>query len=546
MDCPDERVAIACGALSCVACRWATIAGNDKVPISDYNVLQYAVTAYFKTLLKNYTTQALGAHVLWTIRYLAATVGWDWGVLRRHFTATLHKKDITVAQCLQAVTDAGYHAPVYMVDTVRQLLQRWDVIAGAAAVHVEHRSSSAALHLRSWCLRLLTAAEARHPGGINVTIKKKRGDSLVEEVIVVHPKLFKLTPLCQRAAPFVTLDNLWAARVLGLQRQSLAPHGADDPVEWEWEGEPIPIPDPRTLVPFRPLELLFGQDKVVKRWLRHNQTTVPFPATIRTDGVQLHVPVVVRRVVPADVAAQSRPCKSKDPLALAAQLGRGDGHGDFAEVAVATLPGPGPFQAALDRIHDGLVVGVDPGLISPVAASNGVQVPSAQMYGGRKDPPRRTFDPGGGGGGGAGAGAGAGGGVGPRDFTRSGHSRRSRNNCVPRAVTTAEAALSAHPPGATLDHFVDYLTVYFQHEESQLKWYGSRTQRSVRFVRAGRTRAIYASIINRIAPDPRTIIVFGSYSGRGCMRARGDTHVTCLYRLSRSPIGYGSPIGSPL
>lgn len=54
-----------------------------------------------------------------------------------------------------------------------------------------------------------------------------------------------------------------------------------------------------------------------------------------------------------------------------------------------------------------------------------------------------------------------------------------------------------------------------------MKWYGSRTQRSVRFVRAGRTRAIYASIINRIAPDPRTIIVFGSYSGRGCMR--GDT-----------------------
>ncbi len=58
--------------------------------------------------------------------------------------------------------------------------------------------------------------------------------------------------------------------------------------------------------------------------------------------------------------------------------------------------------------------------------------------------------------------------------------------------------------------------------ESHQRWYGSRTQRIARFVTAGRTRAIFARVINGVAPDPRTVVVFGgSYSGRGCMR--GDT-----------------------
>ena len=64
--------------------RWKAIANGlpvnqrpSNVPITEGNVLKYAARAYFKTLLKNYTTQALGAHVLWTIRYLATAAGWD-------------------------------------------------------------------------------------------------------------------------------------------------------------------------------------------------------------------------------------------------------------------------------------------------------------------------------------------------------------------------------------------------------------------------------------------------------------------------------------
>ena len=504
--------------------RWKAIANGlpvnqrpSNVPITEGNVLKYAARAYFKTLLKNYTTQALGAHVLWTIRYLATAAGWDWGPLRHHFTSTLRKKDTTVAQCLQAFVDAGCDHPVRMVATVRELLERWDAVAGSAAQYHEHTTSSAALHLRCWCLSLLKFVQAQHPGGIQITVTKSRGGTEVREQIVVHPKLFKLTPICNRSAPFITLDNLWARKVLGLKGSTVGvpAHGPCDPDEMEFEdGGMVEIPV-ATLKPFMPLNFIFGQASVVKRWFKKG---VPFPATVRTDGVQLHVPIELERVVPEDVAdalaASQRECKSKSPHALAQQLGRNDGHGEFAEVAVASLPGPRPHPGAAARPS----VGVDPGLISIAAASNGVEVPSSQFYHGRLQRPRRTFDPGGA--------------RDPEDISRTGHSRRSRNNCTPRAVVDGETALSNTPPGVTLTDFVDHLAVYFQHEESQRRWYGSRTQRSARFVRAGRTRAIFASIINRIAPDPRTVIVFGSYSGRGCMRGdtRGPSPIKALRR----------------
>ena len=509
---------------SCLVHRWKAIANGlpvnqrpSNVPITEGNVLKYAARAYFKTLLKNYTTQALGAHVLWTIRYLATAAGWDWGPLRHHLTSTLRKKDTTVAQCLQALVDVGCDHPVRMVATVRELLERWDAVAGSAAQYHEHTTSSAALHLRCWCLSLLKFVQAQHPGGIQITVTKSRGGTEVREQIVVHPKLFKLTPICNRSAPFITLDNLWARKVLGLKGSTVGvpAHGPCDPDEMEFEdGGMVEIPV-ATLKPFMPLNFIFGQASVVKRWFKKG---VPFPATVRTDGVQLHVPIELERVVPEDVAdalaASQRECKSKSPHALAQQLGRNDGHGEFAEVAVASLPGPRPHPGAAARPS----VGVDPGLISIAAASNGVEVPSSQFYHGRLQRPRRTFDPGGA--------------RDPEDISRTGHSRRSRNNCTPRAVVDGETALSNTPPGVTLTDFVDHLAVYFQHEESQRRWYGSRTQRSARFVRAGRTRAIFASIINRIAPDPRTVIVFGSYSGRGCMRGdtRGPSPIKALRR----------------
>ena len=524
--------------------RWNALQdAPDKVSITHGNVVQYASNAYLTTLLKNYTTQGLGSHVLWTIRYLVTAAGGDWGRMRQEVASTLCNKDTTVVYCLRAGGAVALALPLWLRPTVQALLERWNAVAGPAAKYTANSSPSASLHLRWWCLRLLKHAQAPFPQGIPVTITKNKGGKKVQEVIVVHPKYFKLTPICKRAAPFITLDNLWVQRVLGLS--TLSAHGPNDSVEFD-DGEVHDITAtlnaiamasgkkkgrPKThehledrLHPFRPLELIFGQASTVKRWFKGPRgTTLPFPSTVRTDGVQLHVPIEVLRTVPADVAASlkdGRERKSKDPLALAAQLRRPDGKGEFAEVAAATLLRPN--QDALVRPH----VGVDPGYILAVAASHGYTITRKDFYHGRMEPRRRTFAPNGGGGGGGGGGDGGAGNVPPpahrRDFTTSGHSRRSRNNCAPQAVVDGETALSNHPPGVTLTDFDGYLAVYFQHVESHQRWYGSRTQRSARFVRAGRTRAIFARVINGVAPDPLTVVVFGgSYSGRGCMR--GDT-----------------------
>ena len=292
--------------------RWNAVPNPpDKVSVSHTNVLRYASNAYFTTLLKNYTTQALGAHVLWTIRYLTTAAGGNWGQVRQDFAATLCKKDKNVAQCLQATAGALPHGG-WLVDTVHELLQRWNAVAGPTAKYTKDTSPSAALHLRWWCLRLLRHTQGAFPEGIPVVITKKRGREVLEVDIVVHPKYFKLTPICKRAAPFITLDNLWAQRVLGLS--TLAAHGPEDPGTMEFDdGETfdihaslgaIDVPEapgkkkgrPKThehledrLDSFRPLGLIFGQASVVKRWLKDpHGGALPFPSTLRTDGVQLH------------------------------------------------------------------------------------------------------------------------------------------------------------------------------------------------------------------------------------------------------------------
>ena len=82
--------------------RWrATHAGaSDKVSFFHNQQMRYAANAYHDTLLKNFTTRALGSHVLWTVRYLVTCAGWDWSTLRRHFNATLSKKEVGVTACM--------------------------------------------------------------------------------------------------------------------------------------------------------------------------------------------------------------------------------------------------------------------------------------------------------------------------------------------------------------------------------------------------------------------------------------------------------------
>jgi hypothetical protein len=135
------------------------------VSITQYNVLAYASNAYLTTLLKNYyTTQGLGSHVLWTIRYLVTAAGGDWGRMRQEVAANLGNKDTTtVVHCLRADGAVAAALPVWLLPTVQALLERWNAVAGPAASHTANISPSASLHLRWWCLRLLKHAQAPFP-----------------------------------------------------------------------------------------------------------------------------------------------------------------------------------------------------------------------------------------------------------------------------------------------------------------------------------------------------------------------------------------------
>ena len=70
----------------------------------------------------------------------------------------------------------------------------------------------------------------------------------------MHPKLCKLTPICKRAAPFITLDNMWAQKALGLGTLEAHPADYDDEMVFEEGGASFDIrasieatPAPRTL-----------------------------------------------------------------------------------------------------------------------------------------------------------------------------------------------------------------------------------------------------------------------------------------------------------
>jgi hypothetical protein len=105
------------------------------VSITHGNVVQYASNAYLTTLLKNYTTQGLGSHVLWTIRYLVTAAGGDWGRMRQEVAATLCNKDTTVVHCLRAGGAVARALPRagWLQPTVQALLERWNAVAGPAA-----------------------------------------------------------------------------------------------------------------------------------------------------------------------------------------------------------------------------------------------------------------------------------------------------------------------------------------------------------------------------------------------------------------------------
>ena len=95
-----------------------------------------------------------------------------------------------------------------------------------------------------------------------------------------------------------------------------------------------------------------------------------------------------------------------------------------------------------------------------------------------------------------------------------------RRRLVPVEIGDRQRALGAArglaaAAGADVAAFLQYLTVFSLHAQALTDFLGSRSQRSHRFVKAGRERRQMATIVRRIAPDPKQVVAWGTgYCGQ--------------------------------
>ncbi len=412
------------------------------------NSLTYASNAYFNTLLSNYTKIALSAHVFWTLRHLFPD-------RRKDLKAVLIGRHVK----LDAL-ETGLPTPAPELIIECHTIQDADFSEATA---------SRAIELRWTCLGLMDKAGPR-----KVTLKNG-------EVKDFHPKRFPLVPQCRRAARFITLDRQWANKTLGLQERSTAK--AD------------------------PLFECFSGNEAVQGWCASR--FAEFPSTVKTDGVQLHVPFEERVLVEEHSDLQD--VRHRDPDQLATQLASAHPHGLFHIEAAVGMTADHP---SFDNC-----VSVDPGAKNLVCTDTGMKITRQQFYGKRR--PAKRAPPA------------------PSCETRAAmtaamkaamksedkeivHSRAVRQNRLPETIRGQQELLkSSGLASGGQDHgaSVRNLTAWLKCAEDLRTFYGSRSQRGVRLMQASRKRSNMAGVVNKIAPDPTTVVLFGAnFFGRGCVK----------------------------
>lgn len=103
--------------------------------------------------------------------------------------------------------------------------------------------------------------------------------------------------------------------------------------------------------------------------------------------------------------------------------------------------------------------------------------------------------------------------------------RRTRRGHVPSTVSDCQDARSHASPlrGGVVTHVVS-LMVFFATVGAITQFYGSRTWRSMRFIAFRRRQSLYDTLVNKYAPDKRTIIAFGAnFYGRRCATGESGT-----------------------
>ncbi len=418
------------------------------VRLQSYNSLTYESNAYFDTLLSNYTKIALPAHVFWTLRHLFPD-------RRKDLKAVLIGRHVKLA-------DLASGLPAFAVGLICECHTIQDADFSEA-------TASRAIELRWTCLGLMDKA-----GPQKVTLKNG-------EVKDFHPKRFSLVPQCRRAARFITLDRKWANKALGLQERSTAK--AD------------------------PLFECFSGNEAVQGW--RASRFAEFPSTVKTDGVQLHVPFEERVLVEEHSDLQDV-CR-RDPAQLATQFESPHPHGLFHIEAAVGMTADHP---SFDNC-----VSVDPGAKNLVCTDTGMKITRQQFYGKRRPakraPPAPSCE--------ARAAMTAAMMATPKDEDKAiVHSRAVRQNRLPETIRGQQELLkSSGLASGGQDHgaFVRNLTAWLKCAEDLRTFYGSRSQRGVRLVQASRKRSNMSGVVNKIAPDPTTVVLFGAnFFGRGCVK----------------------------
>lgn len=437
---------------------WQALYDRDEygVILLAQNTLTAECNAYYRTLLKNYTRISLSAHTLWALRYRFP-----------EFAHTL-KKIITGRARVgtAALPQAEYDAlPLYARNRITECFDIVDAKFG-------NETLSRAATFRWRLLDLIDRVERHTIATGRPQMRQGKHGQMVE----VLPKRFLLVPQASRAARFLTFDKQCARRMLGLPALP-AP------------GEPAVFAEP--------LQLLFSSTRISKwnRQMRIGNGGDPFPATVKTDGVQLHIPYTKTGPAPIGVGKKAD-LRQADGTELRRQLASHHPHGLFTMDAAVGCPIPAHVQA----------VGVDPGIRNLIATSTGVKVTRADYYGSRK--PRTLFDPG------------------PLRVDEiqygngKGHSRRTRCNRLPRPIHNLQDQLSQHAirsAGRNNDTFVANLEIWLESTKALQTYYGSKEQRGRRLHRSMCGRRTLDKVVDLVAPDPRTVVVFGAnFYGRCC------------------------------
>jgi hypothetical protein len=87
-------------------------------------------------------------------------------------------------------------------------------------------------------------------------------------------------------------------------------------------------------------------------------------------------------------------------------------------------------------------------------------------------------------------------------------------------VNAAQVALSEHSLRdceTDLAAFVDRLRIWLHHSKTLQEFYGTRSHRAVRLTKASKKRSVMSKVVQRMAPDPTTLVAFGAnFDGRQC------------------------------